>query len=157
MVLAIPKNAQFKGLKKIVYATDLTEISLKNASRLIPLAEAFNAEIVFLYVSLILGKEINVEMKEVTKKIKSVFKYPKISGYICDDLAADDGILFFLKKVKSNCLVLYSSQQPLLKRLFHNSVIKTMAKNTTLPMLVLHNTDKPLKVSAPKKTTVAVP
>ena len=50
-LLIIPLNAKYKGLKKIVYATDLENDNLNHLKTLIPFAKAFNSEILLLHIN----------------------------------------------------------------------------------------------------------
>jgi nucleotide-binding universal stress UspA family protein len=148
-VLIVQETAKFKGLKKMVYATDLSDQSLKMASNIIPLAKIFKSEMVFLYVDLLLGKKYAADMPGLTKRIKSRFRYPKVSGFICDDVSIDKGIEFFIEKMKPDCMVLYAPHYSLFGRLLHKSTIKNLSLRSRVPLLIIHEKDR-VKSSAGK-------
>jgi nucleotide-binding universal stress UspA family protein len=51
LVLVIPPKSKFRGFKKIVYSTDLTNDSIRHTTSILPLARNFNSEIIYLHVN----------------------------------------------------------------------------------------------------------
>lgn len=142
LVLAIPPKAKYVGLKKIVYATDLLNDNLNHAKTLIPFAKTFNSEILFLNVNThLLSDNEEDNLKTITKKIKSHVRYPKTSGYICDDVNVADGINFFLKKHKADCLAMYTHHKGIMGNIFKHSITQEVAVHTSTPLLVIHEHD----------------
>jgi nucleotide-binding universal stress UspA family protein len=142
MVLAIPPKAKYDGMKKIVYATDMSPANLSHARSIIPIAKIFNSEILFLNVNTNLFKEIDEEsLKRMTVRIKSHIRYPKLSGFVCESPNVENGINLFLKKHKADCLALYTHHKSLLDNLFRISVTRTMSVHASVPLLVMHESD----------------
>ncbi|HKR04586.1 MAG TPA: universal stress protein [Bacteroidia bacterium] len=142
LVLAIPPKAKYEGLKKIVYATDLLNENLNHAKTLIPFAKIFNSEILFLNVNthLLSGNEED-DLKKIRTKIKSHVRYPKTSGYVCNDGNVANGINFFLKKHKADCLAMYTHHRGIWENIFKPSITKEVAIHPFIPLLVIHEND----------------
>jgi nucleotide-binding universal stress UspA family protein len=136
-VLLVPPKSRFAGLNKLVYTTDLSDDSLDHAAGLLPLAKTFNAEILFLYINDRLDAA-EENMQRVTQKIKSRVSYPKISGYICNDSDVNEGIAYFARRYKPQCIVMYTRHRGLVKSLYNKSKTRKMASHMNLPLLVLH-------------------
>jgi nucleotide-binding universal stress UspA family protein len=136
-VMSIPKEAKFKDIKRIVFATDLQEENITAAVAVAPFAQSFNAELVFVFVD---GKHLvhsNEEIKRMTKKIKSKVKYPKISGYISKNTSISRGLENFLDKYPSDLLVMYTHQKHFPDSLFHQSITKLMSHAGKVPLLAV--------------------
>jgi len=142
LVLAVPPKAKYDGLKKIVYATDLLNDNLDHTKTLIPFAKAFNSEILFLNVNthLLSGNEED-DLKTITKRIKSHVRYPKTSGYVCNEGNVADGINLFLKKHKADCLAMYTHHRGIMGNIFNHSITKEVALHVSIPLLVIHEND----------------
>jgi nucleotide-binding universal stress UspA family protein len=142
MVMAIPPRAKYEGLKKLVYATDLLNDNLEHTKTLIPFAKMFNSEILFLNINTqLLSANEDDNLKTTTKKIKAHIKYPKTSGFVCNDANITTGIHYFLKKHKADCLVMYTHHRNILQSIFKPSVTKEIAFQTSVPLLVIHDKD----------------
>jgi len=142
MVMAIPPKAKYEGLKKLVYATDLLNDNLEHTRTFIPFAKLFNSEILFLNINtqLLSGNEDD-NLKRTTKRIKAHIKYPKTSGYVCNDANVTSGIHYFLKKHKADCLVMYTHHRNILQNIFKPGFTKEVAFHTSIPLLVIHDKD----------------
>lgn len=142
LLLAIPPKAKYNGFKKIVYSTDLLNENLDHIKSIIPFAKTFNSEILFLNINthLLTGDEED-DLKKISKKIKEHVQYSKTSGYICNDVDVANGINFFLKKHKADCLVMYTHHRGIIENVFKPSITKKVAIHTSIPLLVTHEKD----------------
>lgn len=137
-VLAIPHDSKFKGISNIAYATDMKKDNITNARLLIPFAKVFNAEITFLNVSAALEtKEFNEDLNGLTRQIKKHFNYPKMSGYLCNNLDISEGINYFVNHHSVDCLALYAHQHSLLQQMFGESITKKVSLHAKLPLLII--------------------
>lgn len=136
-VLTIPKGTRFKSIKKIVYATDLQEDNLNAANTLIPLAKKFGSEILFLNIDNRLLMNDEKDYQKMKKKISSVVKYKKVSGYVSTQLNVVNGIQEFVKKTKPSCLALYSRHHGLFAKLTGTSITAKAALKIKLPLIAL--------------------
>jgi len=136
-VLCIPKTATFKGIRKIVFATDMHEDNLESARHIGLFARHFDAEIIFIFVDdkhLVHSEE---RIERMTKKIRSRIKYPKISGYIVSSNSIISGIEKFLKKYPADALVMFSHEKHFPGTMFSQSITKLMSHQARIPLLAL--------------------
>ena len=141
MVLAIPPKAKYKGLKKMVYTTDLTVENLNHANALAPLAKNFNAEIIFLNVNNQFIEYDDNDLKQLKSKIKHHIRYPKTSSYVCTESNILYGIDYFLKSHKADCLAVYTHHRTFIQSIFGNSVASSLSFHTSIPLLIIHEHD----------------
>lgn len=141
-VLCIPKDAEFNGIKKIVFATDLKDDNILSATTLVPFAAAFGAEIIFVYVDDKHLIHADSEISKMTQKIRKHVKYPKISGFISKNTSITKGIEFFLKKYPADILVMFTHQKHFPESLFNQSITKLMSHQIRIPLLALQTTDR---------------
>jgi nucleotide-binding universal stress UspA family protein len=136
-VLTIPKGVRFKPFDKIVYATDLQDDNLLAANTLLPLAKKFKSEILFLNVDNRLLMNDESDYRKMRKKISSVIKYPKISGYVSTQLNVVHGIQEFVKKTKPACLAMYSRHRGIIGKLTGSGLTTKTALKVKIPLLAL--------------------
>ena len=141
MVMLVPRKAKFDGLKKIVYATDLSPDNLIHAMEIIPLAKKFNSEILFLHVERGAVSRNEEALKKVTDHIKKHIRYTKKSGYLCTDDSVAGGIDYFLKHQKADCLAVYKRHRNILQEIYKPSVSRKVSLHVSIPLLVIHEKD----------------
>lgn len=143
-VLTIPADAQFKGVHRMVFATDLHDDNIRAASMVVPFATAWDAELSFVFVDNkhLLHDDLSVE--RMTRKIKTRVKYRKLSGYIAKNTNIAKGLEYFLKKNPSDMLVLFTHERHFPETLFNQSVTQVVAHDASLPLLSVKYTDRPL-------------
>lgn len=143
-VLSVPLHAEYSGIKKIVFSTDLKEDNVHSAQLLIPFAKKLNAEIAFLFID---DKNILHDDKEVEKimgKIKKRIHYPALSGYISKYNSVSKGIESFLGKSQADMLAMFTHPKHFPESLFHSSMTQLMSHHTGIPLLALKKVDKSL-------------
>jgi nucleotide-binding universal stress UspA family protein len=141
-VLSIPKNAKFRGINKIIFSTDLHEDNIGAAISISKFAKHFDSEIIFLYVDdkhLIHNDE---EIVQMTEKIRTRIRYPKISGFISKNPLIHHGIDYFLKKHPADILVMFTHTRHFPESLFHPSLTKIMSHQTRIPLLSMKFSDE---------------
>lgn len=141
MVMLIPPRAQFDGLKKIVFTTDLSKENLLASRAIVEVAKMFKSELIFLNVDNQSLVHDDTDLDNVTHKIKQYVSYPKMKGYVCTDLNVADGISYFLKHHKADCLAMVTHHRKFIKALANPSVTKKVAYKTDIPLMVIHLND----------------
>lgn len=137
-VLLVPPKARFTGLKKIVYTTDLSDENLIASNQVAGIAERFNTELVFLNVDNKSLVHDDNDLKRITHRIRQFVSYPKMKGFVCTDLNIADGITFFLKSQKADCLAMATHHRRIFQSMVNPSVTKRVSYQTNLPLLVIH-------------------
>lgn len=140
-VMLIPQKAKFNGLKKIVFSTDLSDENLLASNQVVSFGQMFRSEIIFLNVD---NKNLvhdETDLNRVTHRIKQFVQYPKMRGYVCTDLNIADGITFFMKNEKADCLALATHHRKFLQALANPSITKRVSYRTDIPLLIIHLED----------------
>lgn len=137
-VLAVPDTAQFKGIDKIVFATDYHEINDKNVlTPLVEMALLFDSELLIFNV-----KEEEEQVPSVSQaaeglKIETAFKPVNHSYHFSEDGDIPEAIEEFVEKTNADLLVLMPHRPNLFEQLFTTSVTKEIAFQTKIPLLTL--------------------
>jgi nucleotide-binding universal stress UspA family protein len=137
-IMIIPPKAKFTDFNKIVYTTDLTEENLLKSEKVVDLAKMFRAEMIFLNVDNHFLVHDEKDLERITTRIKQFVKYPKMRGYVCSDANIADGITFFLKSEKVDCLAMATHHRNFLESIINPSITKRVAYKTDLPMFVIN-------------------
>ena len=140
-VMIIPPKAKFGGMKKIVYSTDLSEENLLAANQISDFAHMFRSEIIFLNVDNRNLIHDEADLARMTHRIKQYVHYPKMKGFVCTDLNIADGITFFLKSEKADCLAMATHHRKFLQAIANPSVTKRVSYKTDIPLLITHVED----------------
>jgi nucleotide-binding universal stress UspA family protein len=143
-VLTVPKEAVYKGLRRIVYATDLHDDNLRAAATVLPFARHHDAELAFVFVD---DRHLLHEDEKVTaiaRRIRNRIRYPKLSGYIAKDTDVVKGLGSFLKKYPAGMLVMFTHQRHFPETLLHQSVTRLVSHRLRVPLLSLNHSDRPV-------------
>jgi len=154
LVLAVPAKSRYRKLRKIVYATDLTESNIVHAARIVPLIGKLKGEIMLLNVDDKAVVTNEAEYEKVRSKIRELVRYKKVSAYVLEDKNVAAGIHSFIKENKADCLAVYTHHRSFIKGLFSTSMAKKLSLHVQVPLLVIHEDDAPLiplkKLKLPK-------
>ena len=131
-VLVVPAQAEFKGFKDIVYASDLRNLE-KELSILIPYVEKFGSTIHLVHVEPT-GKAI----EEVEGKIeKTVHKmgYKNIVMLVLVDPFIEGAISQYIEVSKAELLAMFTHDLTFYEKLFDRSITRKMAFQSVVPLL----------------------
>ncbi|NQX41388.1 Nucleotide-binding universal stress protein, UspA family [Pedobacter steynii] len=137
-ILLVPPGAEFKGIKKIAFATDLSEADIALIHSLSAFARPFNAEILIVHVtpvgfnSDVHQDKIDAFLNEVTCKVN----YPKIYYRHVKDMSVDEGLNWLTEHVAIDLLAMVHRRHHFMQRIFEGSRTKKMAGHLKLPLLV---------------------
>ncbi len=136
-VLLVPDGVRFKECKNILFATDkkaADEVLIENIPYLLTCP---NANVHFAHVNEIEGKEYKVENLS--------FFNPELTGqFHFVDIESDNvfgGLNRYASEQHVDAMVMVTARRPFFEELFHKSMTKQMALNTTMPLLVMHYGD----------------
>ena len=137
-LLVIPAEANFKGIKNVVFAADYKEIENLSAFKImVDLVKQHNAEVSVLNV---LDKAKITTVQEGYEGIKIDHQLAGVKHNFSfiehDDKAA--GIDEFLQTNKPDVLIVMERKTGFFRSIFHKSITKQMAFHTHVPMMVLH-------------------
>lgn len=131
-VLAIPKRAQFKGFKDIVYASDLKNIE-KELKTLIPYAENFGSTIHLLHIA-VTGKEVEA-LEEKVDKVVHKLGYENIVSLVLVDRDIEGAIDQYINVSKADLLAMFTHKLNFYEKLFDRSMTRKMAFQSSVPLL----------------------
>jgi nucleotide-binding universal stress UspA family protein len=140
-VMLVPPKAKFTGMKKIVYSTDLSDQNLLASNQIVEFAQMFRSEMIFLNVDNRNLVHDEADLTRMTHRIKQFVQYPKMKGFVCTDLNVADGITFFLKSQKADCLAMATHHRKFLQAIVNPSVTKRVSYKTDIPLLITHLED----------------
>jgi nucleotide-binding universal stress UspA family protein len=143
-LLAIPEQAEFRGLNKIVFATNYAENDTENISVVIDFARHFDAEVVLLHIASSdssLPFEYN-SIETLGQRMRESNHYEKISYKLLENTDIEEGINLYVDEIKADIVALTNRPRSLFRKLFDRSLSKKMAFHSRIPLLVFHVDEK---------------
>lgn len=131
-VITVPEHAIFNGLKRIVYATDLSDIN-RELDFILPIAKLFNAWIHAVHF-LSSSSESDVDTEETTKTLITAFGYPKIKVETVVSENISSGISEFTANVDGDLLVMFTHKLGFIEKMFGTGVTRDVAFQTRIPL-----------------------
>ncbi|HEX7415358.1 MAG TPA: universal stress protein [Bacteroidia bacterium] len=140
-VIAVPENATFKGIKKIMYATDYNKNDIKALQEVVEIATLFNARITVLHVSDEEFYPFNEKayLTDFKNKVEKRIKYKKITYKLAFGKHLTNVIEKQIQKASANLLAMSTRHRNLIEKIFDGSVTKKMAFHTRFPLMVFHH------------------
>ena len=132
-VLAIPKQAEYKNFKHIVYATDLQNVK-KELEMIVPFAKIFGTHVHMAHVVTAVDKRMETERKFVEKLIAES-GYDKIDFKLIIDDDISEAIDLYIQQTKADLLTTFTHQLNLYEKLFGLSVTRRLAYQGNIPLL----------------------
>ena len=139
-VLAVPEFAAFKGIKKIVYATDFNASDYKSIHFLKELASHFDAEIIIVHIADEHHSIIH-ESNHLEKFKQDLSKYTSIDKINFELIAGEDvqqRLNRLIEETNADIISMSSHKRTLFQRLFDRSITKKMTYHTHVPLLSFH-------------------
>ena len=132
-VLAIPDEASFDGINKIVYATDLQQDETNTINYMVEFAKLYDASLIILHVD----HETEVKEWSIDLLMDMIEKtdYPKIAykEMVLNDVA--EGIDDYVEKNRPDILAMTTHTTTLYDKIFHKSITKQLLMHTHIPLL----------------------
>ena len=136
-VLLIPSKTEFDSFGNVMYASDLAMLDDQVERLFIPWIEKFSMKIHVVHV-----RSENEEKKEYERKI---FDNVHPDYLVRKDLVNDKVVAAlneYAEQEEIELLVLSTRRKSFWENLVHASITKEMALKPSLPILILHDTDK---------------
>jgi nucleotide-binding universal stress UspA family protein len=138
-VLVVPELSEFKGFKRIVYATDLKHLD-KEIKILLSYVERFGSEIHILYVASSKSSAQEGETK-ITKSIAKV-DHTKFVVAVQVAKAVDKAVEEYVKTVRGDLLTTFTHEHSFYEKLFDKSLTRKLAFHSKLPLLAFKQKQK---------------
>lgn len=140
-VLAIPAEAKYRKIKRIVYATDYHSGDLKALKYILPIAQLFGARIDLIHMAAEDSSysEEHEQFVKYTNKIKSKVQYKSLHFYLLFGVELERSLEKYIEKEQVNLLALSTKHRGLLERLFgKSSFTQKLAYHVHIPLLAFH-------------------
>lgn len=137
-VLAIPKNATFPQIHRIVYASDYQPEDALALGQVIALAGVFNAEVEVVHVTKSPNAAQAQEARQLIDRLRAELGGFPVSFQEIVHPEKDKGLKEYLKGTNSNMLAILKKRRNFFKDLLGLSLAEKMTYQTKLPLLVLH-------------------
>ncbi len=137
-VLAVPGDAKFNNVKRIIYATDLESVH-EEIQTIAVYAKRLGAEISILHV-LPGDATTTIDTKKITEQLIAETKYKAISFHVMhnDDIA--EAVEAFFEARQGDILAMFTHKLHFFEKLFGRSVTQQMAFHAEVPLLTFNKT-----------------
>ena len=137
-VIAVPDNAQFESITKIVYATDLVNVN-EEIKTIGMFASLFDAAIHVLHVQP--ANSVNlVEENDTKKELIKQAKNEKIEFTITQSDHIAEAVETFAQQEKADLLVMFTHKLDFYEKLFGRGVTRELAFHGHVPLLTFNKT-----------------
>jgi nucleotide-binding universal stress UspA family protein len=138
-VLAIPGQAKYRPVNKIVFATDYRDSDFDFIRKLVKLAARFGSELHILHVQTEEGEFRSEALFEYFRnRVKSVFDYGKIHFHLAEKENVVAAINSFATGCEAEMISMATSRRNLFERIFSRSMTREMAYITKIPLLAFN-------------------
>lgn len=135
-IMVIPATAEFQKPNKIVFASDLKEITNDEILKpLLEIAKKYDAEVMILHVE----KGNNIDRMTAEANLKEYLKEVKHSFHYVENTDIPKGIEAFLERQHVDYLSVIKRKGTLIENIFHQSLTKKIALSAKHPLLVMHD------------------
>ncbi|MNY22792.1 Universal stress protein family protein [compost metagenome] len=138
-LLLVPYEASFKKIRKIVFATDLSDDELKPLQALTRIAALLEAEIVIVHVT---NKEVKPQEKlqqEIDEFLRNVASRVNFSGIKYEyvwNIDVDNGLDWVSEQKDVDIIAMAHHRHHLLYRMFIGSHTQKLSRHTKIPLLI---------------------
>ena len=140
-IIIVPKGSTFKGLKRIVYATNYQKSDIIALSQVVALARVLNAEITLLHVAdeHYAPEEAKSILNLFSKQVSNKMHYENISYHILFGNDAKEELDEYVKRKRADLVVMSAPERKSLDHWFSRNIAKIMAYHTKMPLMVFHH------------------
>ena len=134
-VIAVPGNAVFKSIQRIVFASDYKKTYVESLEPLLTLARAFGSEIHVLHISP--GVDITTEEMDEAKKFKRYLKNVRHHYHFIQNDDLEESIEKYVKDHNIDMVSLMPRKHNIFEQIFGKSHSRKIILHTDLPLLAL--------------------
>lgn len=137
-LFAIPKDAVFKPLDKVVYATNFDDDDIEVIDTLLDLTAVFDSKIKCLHINTSASKAKKDKQKMFNLEEQYWFTpYDKINFKVMKDESVQKGIDKYLESENIDLLTMLTHERSFFRNLFRHSHTKEMAFRHQTPLLII--------------------
>jgi nucleotide-binding universal stress UspA family protein len=136
-VLVVPSNVTFKGIKKIMYATDFQFNDFAAINQVADMASFFDAEIIITHISTAPAKEEET-MDWFMEIAEANITYPNVSfrSFAGTDISGQ--LAGLVKGMNVDLLCMSTVRRTFFEKLYKSSLTKKMVYQAEIPILAFH-------------------
>ncbi len=131
-VLAVPKNAQYRTIRKMAIATDFNELQEDAITKALEFAKLFNAELHCIHVNVAHNPLLGERMAKLCHYFADA---PKLTFEVLEGLDVLKTVDEYIDENDVDLLVMQTHKRTFFQRLFGVSYTKKMAFHTNIPLL----------------------
>ncbi|MCX6290565.1 MAG: universal stress protein [Bacteroidetes bacterium] len=138
-VLALPSEAKFTNVNKIVFATNYEDNDFQTLFLLTEMFKPFKPEIIILHVEEDHNPQLESRMLEWFKgQVITNIPYNKLSFNLISGKNISQSLNEFLVENEINLFAMSTKKRGFVEKLFHKSLTKKFAYHTHIPLLAFH-------------------
>lgn len=138
-VLALPSEAKFGSMKKIVFATNYEDNDFQTLYLLTEMFKPFKPEIIILHVEEDHNPQLESRMLEWFKgQVITNIPYDKLSFNLINGHNITLSLSEFLVENNIDLFAMSTKKRKFFEKLFHKSLTKKFAYHTHIPLLAFH-------------------
>jgi nucleotide-binding universal stress UspA family protein len=132
-VITVPEYAKYKGIKNIVYSSDLENLE-EELKLIIPFAKLMNAWIHILHINNEY-EDFDSDLLANEKRLRTLFSYEQIKAKEREDVSIMNGINQYATNIDADMVAMFTRRTALFEKLFNKSVTKKVAFQTKTPLI----------------------
>ncbi|MBC8112100.1 MAG: universal stress protein [Verrucomicrobia bacterium] len=141
-VLAIPTGYDFKGFRKLGYATDLVKLD-KEMAQIVDFAKIFGAAIEIFHIFPVYPQNVEIDKIDnhaFTENLQQTFNYPHINLHFVHTAKENEtaaGVELFIKCYKPDVVAMFMRERSWFDKIFDHSKTEALVFHATIPLLAL--------------------
>lgn len=140
-LLLVPHESDVHEFKKIVYATQLETLDTPVLRKVFAWARKFEGHVDLIKVNTQFQLDVFSD-EAILQQLREEFPEENYKVFQEDAATTVKGLDHYTQNYPTDLIVMTTSHQSLLERLFNGSVTRQMAMHTRIPLLVYHFEDK---------------
>jgi nucleotide-binding universal stress UspA family protein len=139
-VMAVPAEATWKNLDRIVFATGYAEGDFANAEWMISFARQLNAELVLLHVASDKNDKTYEfdAIERFKERLSEESRYPKLGFKLMEGRDVYEAVGSYLEEIRADMVAMTIHHRGPAEKLFQRSLTKRMAYHTHIPLIAFH-------------------
>lgn len=140
-ILSIPKNAHFKKVQTIVYATDLNDIDFE-AKELMAFARLFTAAVHFVHVFPEVISATRFNPAHISHDLTRKFNYPHITFDAIMNNDVEKGLLQFIEAHRPDIVAMFTRKRNTYEQLVDKSITRKVALGSAVPIFAFRKNEE---------------
>ncbi|NNC95664.1 MAG: universal stress protein [Chitinophagales bacterium] len=137
-VLAIPGDADYSKIDRIVYATDFDKSDFKSMGSLLKLARKLDAKVTSLHIKTEKGINEDVKLDDWQEYFWSEVKSGIVKFAMIEDEDVMHGLNRYIEENDVDMIAMLTHKKSLTEKIFSRSMTKKMAYHSEVPILAFH-------------------